>query len=195
MRIAQRSDRWMAADLLESLLQFIDEADRRVFGTLCQLVREAIVHVLAGLLAQRDGLRPHRLAADLRARATRLRNPSKYAAFACTAGGEAAPASSRRRSCNRSWSLRIRRRLPRLARRHAAISENRNAAQSVFEGLTFTFEDDRFDYGEHRFVTLGLLAGVPVSIAHTETEHEIHIISFRKATKREAQRYFEEVQD
>jgi len=36
---------------------------------------------------------------------------------------------------------------------------------------------------------------VPVSIAQTETEHEIHIISFRKATKREAQRYFEEVKD
>lgn len=68
-------------------------------------------------------------------------------------------------------------------------------AESVFEGLTFTFEDDRFEYGERRFVTLGLLAGVPVSIAHTETEHEIHIISFRKATRREAQRYFHEVTD
>lgn len=68
-------------------------------------------------------------------------------------------------------------------------------AERVFERLTFTFEDDRFEYGERRFVTLGLLAGVPVSIAHTETEHEIHIISFRKATKSEAQRYFREVAD
>ncbi|MBI4559035.1 MAG: BrnA antitoxin family protein [Candidatus Hydrogenedentes bacterium] len=41
----------------------------------------------------------------------------------------------------------------------------------VFEGPTFTYEDDRFDYGEERFVTLGLLAGIPVSIVHTETEH------------------------
>lgn len=65
----------------------------------------------------------------------------------------------------------------------------------VFEGLTFTFEDDRFVYGEQRFVTLGLLAGTPVSIVHTETEHEIRIISFRKATQREAQIYFNQVQD
>jgi uncharacterized DUF497 family protein len=42
-------------------------------------------------------------------------------------------------------------------------------AQAVFEGLTFTFEDDRFTYREQRFVTLGLLRGVPVSIVHTET--------------------------
>ena len=60
----------------------------------------------------------------------------------------------------------------------------------MFEGITFTFEDDRFDYGEQRFVTLGLLAGVPVSIVHTENEHEIRIISFRKATRREAQILF-----
>jgi uncharacterized DUF497 family protein len=68
-------------------------------------------------------------------------------------------------------------------------------ARRVFEGATYTFEDDRFSYGERRFVTLGLLAGVPVSIVHTETEHEIRIISFRKATKREAKIYFDALQD
>jgi uncharacterized DUF497 family protein len=55
-------------------------------------------------------------------------------------------------------------------------------------------EDNRFSYGEQRFITLGLLAGVPVSIAHTENDHEIRIISFRKATHREAQIYFSEIQ-
>ncbi len=68
-------------------------------------------------------------------------------------------------------------------------------APRVFEGTSFTFEDNRFTYGERRFVTLGLLAGIPVSIAHSETEHEIRIISFRKATKREAQIFFDQVQD
>lgn len=68
-------------------------------------------------------------------------------------------------------------------------------APSVFEGLTYTFEDDRFSYGEQRFVSLGLLAGIPVSIAHTENDHEIRVISFRKATTREAKTYFSEVQD
>ena len=68
-------------------------------------------------------------------------------------------------------------------------------APRVFEGATYTFEDDRFTYGEQRFETLGLLAGVPVSIVHTEIEDEIRIISFRKATKREANLYFEQIQD
>lgn len=68
-------------------------------------------------------------------------------------------------------------------------------APRVFESATYTFEDDRFDYGEQRYETLGLLAGVPVSIVHTETEDEIRVISFRKATKREASLYFQQVQD
>jgi uncharacterized protein len=68
-------------------------------------------------------------------------------------------------------------------------------APAVFEGVTFTFEDDRFSYGEQRFVTLGLLAGIPVSVVHTESDHEIRIISFRKATRREAEIYFDQIQD
>jgi uncharacterized DUF497 family protein len=68
-------------------------------------------------------------------------------------------------------------------------------APRVFDGVTFTFEDDRFSYGEQRFVTLGLLASVPVSVVHTESDHEIRIISFRKATNRETQIYFSQVQD
>ena len=46
-------------------------------------------------------------------------------------------------------------------------------APRVSEGLTFTYEDDRFVYGEQRFITLGLLAGIPVSVAHTESDDEI----------------------
>ena len=65
----------------------------------------------------------------------------------------------------------------------------------VFEGATYTFEDDRLSYGEERFITLGLLAGIPVSIVHTETDHEIRIISFRKATAREASIFFNEIKD
>ena len=66
-------------------------------------------------------------------------------------------------------------------------------APRVFEGLTYTFEDDRFSYGEQRFVTLGLLAGFPVSIVHTESYHEIRIISFRKATTRETEILFSKI--
>ena len=68
-------------------------------------------------------------------------------------------------------------------------------APRVFEGATYTFEDDRFSYGERRFMTLELLAAIPVSVVHTETEHEIRIISFRKATSREASIFFNEIQN
>lgn len=68
-------------------------------------------------------------------------------------------------------------------------------APRVFEGLTYTFADDRFSYGEQRFVTLGLLAGAPVSVVHTETENEIRVISFRKATSRETDIFFAQIQN
>lgn len=58
-------------------------------------------------------------------------------------------------------------------------------AKHVFEGPTVTYEDDRFPYGERRFVTLGLLNDVAVSIVHTETRERIHVISFRRATRHE----------
>jgi uncharacterized DUF497 family protein len=58
-------------------------------------------------------------------------------------------------------------------------------AVRVFEGPTFTFEDDRFKYLEQRFVTLGFLGGAAVSLVHTETLEKIHVISFRKATTNE----------
>lgn len=58
-------------------------------------------------------------------------------------------------------------------------------APRVFEGPTFTYEDDRFRYGEQRLVSLGFLGGVAVSLVHTETAEHIHIISFRRATRNE----------
>lgn len=56
-------------------------------------------------------------------------------------------------------------------------------AQEVFAGLTFTFEDSRFSYSEQRFVTLGMLNDLVVSVVHTETARVIRVISFRNATR------------
>ena len=64
-------------------------------------------------------------------------------------------------------------------------------AVDVFAGVTCTFEDNRFDYGEQRFITLGLLQGTVVVMAHTETSRETRIISMRKATRHEQTLYFE----
>lgn len=66
-------------------------------------------------------------------------------------------------------------------------------AEEVFAGVTYTYEDDRLAYSEQRFVTLGLLREVVVSIVHTEDGDHIHIISMRKATKREREIYFESI--
>jgi hypothetical protein len=64
---------------------------------------------------------------------------------------------------------------------------------TVFEGSIVTIEDDRFDYGEERFVTFGLLQGCVVAVVHTESEDYIRIISVRKATKYEQKIYFEQI--
>ena len=63
-------------------------------------------------------------------------------------------------------------------------------AKWVFAGPTFTFEDDRKEYGEQQWVTLGLLQATVVVIVHTETEDEIHVISMRKADKDEQYLFF-----
>ena len=66
-------------------------------------------------------------------------------------------------------------------------------ADQIFDGVTFTYEDDRIAYAEQRFVTLGSLDGTLVSIVHTEQAGHIHVISMRKATKHEREIYFQNV--
>jgi uncharacterized protein len=68
-------------------------------------------------------------------------------------------------------------------------------APRVFEGSTFTFEDARADAAEQRFVTLGFLDTVPVSVVHTESPTEICIVSLRRATRHEAAILCESLQD
>ena len=65
--------------------------------------------------------------------------------------------------------------------------------EEVFEGDTLTIEDKRYDYGERRFVTLGLLKGRVVVVVHTESKDTIRIISLRKATKYETKSYFAQI--
>ena len=65
----------------------------------------------------------------------------------------------------------------------------------VFENETFMRIDDRYDYGEIRYSSLGLLFGEVVSLSHTETENITRIISARKATRYEQETYFREIRD
>jgi uncharacterized DUF497 family protein len=68
-------------------------------------------------------------------------------------------------------------------------------AKTVFAGAIFTFEDDRFDYSDDRYISLGLLQGTVVAIAHTEQEEVIRVISMRKATHNEQRVYLEGIAD
>jgi uncharacterized protein len=61
--------------------------------------------------------------------------------------------------------------------------------EQVFAGTCVTFEDDRLDYGEKRLITLGLLVGRLIVIAHAPRGHKTRIISMRKGNRREQQIY------
>lgn len=67
-------------------------------------------------------------------------------------------------------------------------------AAEIFAGPTFTWEDDRFDYGEQRWITMGLMGSqVVVLVVHTESTEELHVISIRKADKDEQALFFSNV--
>jgi uncharacterized DUF497 family protein len=53
----------------------------------------------------------------------------------------------------------------------------------------------RFDYSEQRFVTLGLLGGIVVSIVHLENPLRIRVISMRKAKRHEQAIFYQAIQD
>jgi len=68
-------------------------------------------------------------------------------------------------------------------------------AGKILGGQTVTLEDDRFDYGEQRFVTFGVLEGRVLALVHTEQDETIRMISMRKATRREEQSYFSAISE
>ena len=63
----------------------------------------------------------------------------------------------------------------------------------VFEGPTVTFYDERYDYGEDRYITLGLFGDVIVFIGHTYRDESIRVISMRKAIDKERRIYEKKV--
>ena len=61
-------------------------------------------------------------------------------------------------------------------------------AKEVFAGVHFTRADDRFDYGEPRFVTVGMLDSRLVVFVWTPRGSARRIISMRHCHEREAKR-------
>ena len=62
-------------------------------------------------------------------------------------------------------------------------------AALVFEGQTFSFVDDRRDYGETRRITVGFLAGRMVVMGWVARGKARHVFSMRKANEREIEAY------
>ena len=63
----------------------------------------------------------------------------------------------------------------------------------VFESPMLVGLDDREDYGEDRWLGIGLMENRVVVIVFTEPEEDaIRVISFRKATTDESKRYEQE---
>jgi uncharacterized protein len=59
----------------------------------------------------------------------------------------------------------------------------------LFDGLHFTAEDTRRDYGESRYVSAGRIAGRLCVVVWTPRDGSQHIISLRKANDREQKRF------
>jgi uncharacterized DUF497 family protein len=68
-------------------------------------------------------------------------------------------------------------------------------AALVFTSQTITFEDNRENYREIRYITLGLLAERVVILVHTIRDNRIRIISMRKANEREKKIYYERLKE
>ena len=66
-------------------------------------------------------------------------------------------------------------------------------AEKVFQGITLTAEDNRQDYGEKRFISLGLLDDMVVVVVYTERSEKIRLISMRKANQKERKAYEEKI--
>ena len=65
-------------------------------------------------------------------------------------------------------------------------------AETVFKDpFAIELVDDREDYGEERFVIIGMAEGhILLFVAYTEREGRIRIISARRATQHEQDEYF-----
>jgi uncharacterized DUF497 family protein len=69
-------------------------------------------------------------------------------------------------------------------------------AWEIFTAPMLTALDDREDYGEDRWIGLGMLRSRPVVVVFTERgEDVIRIISLRKALKHERLRYEQTLRD
>ncbi|WP_375497327.1 BrnT family toxin [uncultured Nostoc sp.] len=65
-------------------------------------------------------------------------------------------------------------------------------ATEIFNGVVFTSIDERYDYEEIREISIGSIQGIVIiTVAHTDRNGKIRLISARKATPKERRTYYE----
>ncbi len=64
------------------------------------------------------------------------------------------------------------------------------ASRALFDEHRIERLDERLDYGEDRFVTVGLVDGVALTVVYTVRGESLRIISARKADRREQSDYW-----
>ncbi|MBQ9420122.1 MAG: BrnT family toxin [Synergistaceae bacterium] len=67
-------------------------------------------------------------------------------------------------------------------------------AVKIFDGFVYKVQDTRADYGEDRYVSVGLLGGIEISVIHTTRGDKERIISVRRARVKERKAYYEEAE-
>lgn len=84
---------------------------------------------------------------------------------------------------------------------YVAWDEAKNHANMLKHGIDFndavlSLRDERLDYGEERWASLGWIRTLVGVVVHTERRgHAVRIISARKATKREAKYYVQRIEN
>lgn len=66
-----------------------------------------------------------------------------------------------------------------------------NDAYQIFEKSIIINEDKRIDYGEKRWIAIGILSEFVVIVVFTKRNSVIRIISIRQANKSEREKYYE----
>jgi uncharacterized DUF497 family protein len=67
-------------------------------------------------------------------------------------------------------------------------------AVRIFEGPVLSWVDNRYDYAETRYHSIGQIEGVLVlGVVHTDRQGKTRLISARTANRREKRRYDEEI--
>ncbi|MEI1374451.1 BrnT family toxin [Nostoc sp. UHCC 0926] len=77
-------------------------------------------------------------------------------------------------------------------KRHGVNPKSKIQNPKLFDGVVFTSIDERYDYEEIREISIGSIQGVVIiTVAHTDRNGKIRLISARKATPKERRTYYE----